>query len=344
MTDTLIRQEGRTGHITLTRPQALNALTQGMVRAIDAALVAWADDPGVTLVVIDAVGDRAFCSGGDITDLYRAGRAGDYGFGQRFWREEYRMNARIAGYAKPVVTLMQGFCMGGGVGLGCHAGHRIVGESARIALPECGIGLVPDVGGSRLLARAPGRLGAYLGVTGARLGPGDAIHAGFADRFVPEADWPALTAALVAAGDATPLPDHPVPAAPLAGLRDEIDTLFAADDLARIADRLAASPSGFAAEARAALARVSPLAAATLLEMLRRLGPSPSMAEALSMEYRFTFRAQEHADFLEGIRAAVIDKDRTPRWLHAGAAVPVADVARMLAPLGADELELEGEA
>jgi enoyl-CoA hydratase len=136
--------------------------------------------------VIDAAGDKAFCAGGDIAEMYATGTAGDFDYGRRFWADEYRMNAKLFNFPKPVVTFLQGFTMGGGVGVGCHGSHRIVGDSSQIAMPECGIGLVPDVGGSLILARAPGRLGEYLGTTAARMGPGDAIHAGFADYYIPE--------------------------------------------------------------------------------------------------------------------------------------------------------------
>jgi enoyl-CoA hydratase len=162
MSDIDIRIEGRAGRITLNRPKALNALTYEMCLAVDAALRAWADDPAVDLVLIDAEG-RAFCAGGDIAEMYATGTAGDFDYGRRFWRDEYRMNARIAEYPKPVVALMQGYTMGGGVGLGCHASHRVVGETSRIAMPECSIGLVPDVGGSLLLRRAPGAFGIWAG-------------------------------------------------------------------------------------------------------------------------------------------------------------------------------------
>ncbi|MDZ4135829.1 MAG: enoyl-CoA hydratase/isomerase family protein, partial [Paracoccaceae bacterium] len=229
-----IRIDGPVGHITLNRPEALNALTYPMCLALDAALLRWRDDPAVTLVLIDAAGPRAFCAGGDIAQLYAEGRAGNFAHGQAFWRDEYRMNARIAEYPKPIVSLMQGFTMGGGVGVGCHASHRIVGESAQVAMPECGIGLVPDVGGSCLLARGPGRLGEYLGTTGTRMGPADAIFAGFADTYVPEADWPALTRALIATG--TPdvigrLARTPPPGA-LPGLLPAINVHFAGETLA----------------------------------------------------------------------------------------------------------------
>ncbi|MCB2110816.1 MAG: enoyl-CoA hydratase/isomerase family protein [Defluviimonas sp.] len=346
MAEIAIRRDGRAGRITLTRPQALNALTYEMCLAIDAALVAWAGDPAVALVLIDAEGERAFCAGGDIAEMYATGMAGDFGYGRRFWADEYRMNARIAEYGKPVVSFLQGFTMGGGVGLGCHGSHRLVGESAQIAMPECGIGLVPDVGGTFILASAPGHLGDYVGTTGARLGPADAILAGFADHFVPEAQWQALKAALAETGDVTCL--SPAAARPpegrLAGLRAEIDRHFGAGGLAAVAASLAAGPGPLAAEAGKALARVAPLSAACTIEMLARLRGRATIREALALEYRFTWRAMEQADFLEGIRAQIIDKDRTPRWRHAGpGAVPDADVAAMLAPLGDNALTFEEE-
>lgn len=333
-----IRIEGRAGRITLNRPQALNALTYRMCQAIDQALIDWSDDLAVDLVMIDAAGPRAFCAGGDIAEMYATGTKGDYSYGRHFWRDEYRMNARIAEYDKPVVSFLHGFTMGGGVGVGCHGSHRIVGETSQIAMPECGIGLVPDVGGSFLLALAPGRLGEYLGTTGARMGPGDALYAGFADAFLPEADWPDLKDHMIATGRAE-LPNHPAPDAPLAGLQDQIDRHFAGETLADIARSLDGAAGAFVEDARAALARAAPLSAACTVEMLHRLGDAPTLRRALELEYRFTHRAMEHGDFLEGIRAQIIDKDKTPRWRHAGAAaVPAVDVSRMLMPLGEDTL------
>lgn len=341
MADILIRKEGRGGRITLNRPKALNALTYDMCLAIDRALIDWAGDPEVALVLIEGAGERAFCAGGDIAEMYASGTRGDYAYGRRFWRDEYRMNARIAEYGKPVVSFLHGFTMGGGVGVGCHGSHRIVGETAQIAMPECGIGLVPDVGGSFLLATAPGHLGEYLGTTGARMGPADAIVAGFADHFVPEAEWADLKAGLVATGDAAILSDRvrQPQEGRLAAHRVEIDRHFAAATLAGIVGSLSADASPFAAETLGALARAAPLSAACAVGMIRRLRGHASMRAALALEYRFTFRSMEHADFLEGIRAAIIDKDRNPRWRHPGPeAVTAEEVDRMLAPLGRDEL------
>lgn len=185
MADIDIRVEGKIGRITLNRPKALNAMTYEMGLAIEAALDDWANAPDVALILIDAVGDKAFCAGGDIQEMYDTASNGDFEYGRNFWADEYRMNAKLANFPKPYIALMQGFTMGGGVGISCHGSHRVVCENSQIAMPECNIGLVPDVGGTLLLARAPGRLGEYLGTTAARMGAGDAIYAGFADYYIP---------------------------------------------------------------------------------------------------------------------------------------------------------------
>ena len=338
MTDLSIRIEGRAGRVTFTRPQALNALSYDMCKALDAALIAWRDDPAVALVVIDAEGDRAFCAGGDIAELYAEGIRGNHAYGQRFWRDEYRMNARIGAYPKPVVTFVQGFCMGGGVGVACHASHRIVGETAQIALPECAIGLVPDVGGSALLARAPGHLGAYLGMTGARMGPGDAIHAGFADLFLPMQSWNLQIAELCKTGDLTSLQAAacPAPEGLLPSLQPAVDRHFSAATLPLIRASLAAEDSDFARETLKALDRGAPQAQALTLAMQQILGPAPDLKTALELEYRVTYRAQAATDFLEGIRAMIVDKDRSPRWRHSA---DPAEIAALLAPLGPETLE-----
>lgn len=340
MTEIVIRTEGRAGRITLARPQALNALSLGMVHAIDAALAGWADDPAVALVVIDAEGERAFCAGGDIADVYRSGRRGDFEHGRRFWADEYRMNARIARFPKPFVALMHGYVMGGGVGVSAHGSHRVVCESTQVAMPECMIGLIPDIGATSLLAAAPGRLGEYLGLTGHRMGPGDAIRAGFADWFVPAERWPGLVDALVATGDpaaidavAAPPPDEA-----LALLADAIDDAFEAADLAALAARLEATDWGHGI--LKTLRRQCPLSMACTLELVRAARRDPGVEKALAREYRFSARASSDGELLEGIRAAVIDKDRNPIWRDDMDSLRPEEVAAMLAPLGAAELAL----
>ena len=346
-TDIHIRAQGRAGRITLNRPKALNALTWEMCHAIEGALDAWRDDAGVELVIIDAAGDKAFCAGGDIAELYRTGRAGDYGYGRRFWADEYRMNAKLFEFPKPVVSLMQGLVMGGGVGVACHASHRIVAPDAQIAMPECGIGLVPDVGGSLLLARAPGRAGEYLGLTAARMDAGDAVFAGFADGCLSRDDWPALVSQLCESGRIDPA-EAPCKAAPpasgLSARMDDITAHFGGETLGDILRSLRADDGDFAADALGRIGRNAPLSMGCTIEMIHRLrGPAAEIRRALDLEYRFTFRAMEHGDFLEGIRAAIIDRDRDPRWSHDLDALPDAAVSRMLMPLGGDALDLEEE-
>ena len=335
-----IRIEGCAGRITLNRPDALNAVTYDMCLQIEAALEAWAEEDAVKLLLIDAVGDRAFCAGGDIQEMYDTGTAGDFDYGRRFWADEYRMNAKMFRFPKPVVTFLQGYTMGGGVGVGCHGSHRIVGDTSQIAMPECGIGLVPDVGGTLLLARAPGRLGEYLGVTAARMGPGDAIHAEFADYYLPEAAWDELKAELVASGDweAVDRAAMPVPDSPLKAAQPVLDRLFSGESLRDVVSDLGNSDAEEAREAEKLMARNSPLAMACAIELIHRARGSDTIETALRNEYRFTARSMEHGDFIEGIRAAIIDKDRAPNWRHAGPLkVPAVDVANMLRPLGVDE-------
>lgn len=332
MDDLTIRTAGRAGRITFTRPKALNALTHAMARAIHDALDGWRDDPAVALVIIDAEGDRAFCAGGDIAAVYHAGRAGDHQVGRDFFRDEYRMNAAIADFPKPIVAFMQGFVMGGGVGVGGHASHRIVGDTTRITMPESGIGLIPDVGGTWLLGRAPGRIGEYLAMTGGRMTAGDAIHAGFADMYIPEADWPGLIAMLEDSGDVTGLRGHPAPAATL----DRRD--LSAFGGRTLADITAALQEAGDDESLEALRRNSPLSMAAGLAMVRAARGDDCMQQSLSREYRFTARATAESDFLEGVRAQIIDKDRKPVWRRDASD----DTLRaMLAPLGDDELQWE---
>ncbi len=344
MSDVLIRKTGQVGRITLNRPDALNAITPAMLAEIDAALIGWAGDASVAMLVIDGAGDRAFCAGGDIAHIHAAGALGDFEPARQFWRQEYAMNARLHGFPKPVASFLQGFTMGGGVGVGCHASHRIVGETSRVAMPECGIGLVPDAGGSLILARAPGRLGEYLAVTGARLGPSDAIFAGFADYFIPEPEWPGLIARLEASGDWA-LIDRaavsPAPA-PLAEWRGWVDGQFAGATMGDVLRGLEHDTSDRAAQTLAMIRRGSPLSVAVALELVRRVRGRDRIHGALELEYRATSRAIESGDFLEGIRALIIDKDRAPVWKWPRIeALPATAVFEMLLPLGAAALQLE---
>ena len=339
MSDIHLRKVGRTGRITLNRPDALNAVTHDMLLKIAAVLPDWAADDDIAMLVIDAVGERAFSAGGDLAGMYQFMSDGAFDKARRFWFDEYRVNAALFDFPKPVASFMQGFTMGGGVGVGCHGSHRVVGAGSKIAMPECGIGLAPDVGGTLLLARAPGRLGEYLGTTGHRMGPEDAILAGFADYCIPEAEWPALIVSLEESGDweaidraATP----PAPA-PLANARD-IDHCFSGDTFRDIVLALQHDSSDWATETLVRLSRNAPLAMAATIELVHRARTRDQIDFALMNEYRFSYRVAEQGDFKEGIRAAIIDKDKAPKWEHDTLESPSQmDVARMLMPL--DDVE-----
>ena len=345
MSEIDIRVTGRAGRITLNRPAALNALTYDMCLAIDAALDEWRDDDAVALVVIDATGDKAFCAGGDLSRMYRTGTAGDYGFGRKFWRDEYRLNAKIAAFPKPYIAFMQGFTMGGGVGISCHGSHRVVGSTSRIAMPECGVGLIPDVGGSHLLAHAPGNLGEYLGTTGHRMDAGDAIYAGFADLYVPEDAWNGVTADLERTGTTAVL-DQVAKAVPDSKIRAHqaaIDQIFSAATVATSRELLSHLGGDWASDALKKLQFQSPLSVECTFRTIRTARAGGTLDAALAAEYRFTHRCMEHGDFLEGIRAAIIDKDRNPNWRHSDFGnVSSEEIAAMTAPLGDDELDLKG--
>ena len=346
--DVLIRREGRAGRATLNRPKALNALTYPMVGRMWDALQAWRDDPAVALVVIDAAGGKAFCAGGDVRSLYDS-RVDGSGFARTFWRDEYRLNALIGRYPKPFVAIQDGIVMGGGIGLSGHARHRIVTERSNLAMPETTIGLIPDVGGTWLLARAPGETGVYLGLTSTPMRPADAIHARFSDAFVPSSKLPELIARLAdAKGQAVPdviaeLAETPG-ASELERRRADIDQAFSGASIEAIDANLAAMPGEWAEKTRASLAQKSPKALKLTLAAIRNARTLPSLEAALDVEYRLVSRLFEDGEFPEGVRALIIDKDRKPAWSPASlAGVTEALVARYLSPLpAAEELGLHG--
>ncbi|MDO8209614.1 enoyl-CoA hydratase/isomerase family protein [Conexibacter sp. CPCC 206217] len=331
MDEVIVGVEGALGRITLNRPRAINALTLPMVRAIDAALAGWERDPRVRAVLLDGAGERGFCAGGDIVALRRSALDGD-GFAERFWREEYHLNARIAASSKPVVVLMDGVVMGGGVGLSGHARHRVATERLTWAMPETMIGFAPDVGGTFLLSRAPGQLGTHIGLTAARIGAGDALACGFADRFVAAAELEQLVADLrdgdpAAAIDAATQRSGPPPAAALASEREAIDACYAGDDAEQIAARLLVAGRE---EPLAALSAASPTSVKVTLAALRRAAGLRTLEACLEAELRTSCGLLGTADFAEGIRAMVVDKDRQPAWSPPTLAeVEDADAARI---------------
>ncbi|MDB5555555.1 MAG: crt 3 [Rhizobium sp.] len=327
--DISIRVEGRVGRITLTRPKALNAVNQAIVDGMYAALKRWEFDPEIALVLVDAEGEKAFSAGGDLALIYSSAKAGDIESANSFWRDEYRLNAYIDRYPKPYVAVMDGIVMGGGVGISAHGSHRIVTDNSMVAMPECAIGLITDVGGSYLLARAPGHLGEYLGLTGTRMKGEDAIYAGFADIYVHRVRVEDAKAALVATGDVTVLSRFGEAPPPSALARDQqvVDRLFAGASVPDIMDALQADGSEWALKSLNAIEKGSPLSAIMILSAVRSAG---SLERALRNEYRFVSHVLEHGDFVEGIRAIVIDKDRSPKWRHKDiASVPAELIAMM---------------
>jgi enoyl-CoA hydratase/carnithine racemase len=336
--EVLIRREGRAGRITMNRPKALNALTYGMVRSIWTALLEWRDDPAVELVLVDGAGERALCAGGDVRSLYES-RVQGSGLARAFWRDEYRLNALIGGYPKPYVALQDGIVMGGGIGLSSHASHRVVTERSQLAMPETGIGLIPDVGGTWLLANAPGETGVYLGLTGEAMRAADAIYARFSDALVPSAKLPALIDRLSDAGggpvgEAIRSLAEDASESELARRRATIDTAFAGTEVERMHMALAGISEEWAARTRASLLQKSPKALKLTLAAIRQARRLPSLDEALKAEYRLTVRLFEDGEFPEGVRALLIDKDRSPRWSPPSVGEVTEElVARYLAPL-----------
>ncbi|HVW47912.1 MAG TPA: enoyl-CoA hydratase/isomerase family protein [Solirubrobacterales bacterium] len=338
--DVLAVEEGVLGHLTLNRPRAINALTLGMVRAIDAALDRWQDDPAIACVLLDGAGGRGLCAGGDIVTLQEAAKSGEHRPAEEFWREEYHLNARIACYPKPFVVLMDGIVMGGGVGLSAHASHRLATASLTIAMPEVGIGFAPDVGGTWLLSRAPGEIGAHLALTGARIGVDDALLCGLADRLIDAEAAAALAGRLAAGGLEAVMAGLGAPrgsAAPLAAARGWIDDCYGADEVEEILARLRARPEEEARRAAATIEGMSPTSLKVTRRALREARGLPDLRTCLEHEYRISCAFLDSHDFVEGVRAAVIDKDREPRWDPATLdRVAAAAVDRFFAPVAVE--------
>jgi enoyl-CoA hydratase len=339
--DMIIRREGSAGVLRLNRPKALNALTLEMTRAIAAALDAFAADPQVALIILEGAGERGLCAGGDIRGLYDSAKAGG-DLGKTFWREEYIVNARIANYPKPYVAYMDGFVMGGGVGLAGHASHRIVTEKTKVAMPEVSLGFFPDVGGTWLLSRAPGERGTYFGLTGLAMNGADAVACRLADIRIATGDWPALRETLTGLAPGTDAAAVMAAIArfatadetgPVTQQRALVDRVFAHDDVEDIIVALAQDGSDFAQATLKALADKSPRGLKVTLKLLRLARASTSLEQCLSREYLAALEVFGSHDFVEGIRAAIIDKDRNPTWQPPDlAGVTPEIVARYLAP------------
>jgi enoyl-CoA hydratase len=345
--DLIVRREGAAGVIRLNRPKAINAVTLEMFRDTDKALDRFEADPAVGLILLEGAGERGLCAGGDIRALYESSKArGD--LGKILWREEYILNARIAKFPKPYVAFMDGIVMGGGVGLAAHGSHRVVTDKTKLAMPEVGLGFFPDVGGTWLLSRSPGEIGTYFGLTGQTMNGPDAVYAGFADAVVPSARLAALRGALtqvrtgVTSADVKALIDGFATgetAGPVAALQPRIDNWFAHDRMEDIFAALHRDGSELAQSTLKTLNEKSPRGMVVTLRLLRLARVSSSLEECLVREYRAALEVFASDDFREGVRAAVIDKDRNPKWSppRIEDVTPVM-IAPYFAELGADEL------
>ena len=336
--EVLTRVEGGVGLITLNRPKAINSLNQDMVDALSAVLTQWESDDAVRAVVLAGAGDRGLCAGGDVVAVYYSARK-DSVEARRFWRAEYLMNGQIGRFTKPYVSLMDGIVMGGGVGVSAHGSVRVVTETSKVAMPEVGIGFVPDVGGAFLLSRAPGALGLHAALTGAPFSGSDAIAMGFADHYVPHDELAAFTAAIVADGVTSALAAHAIepPPSELAAQRHWIDECFAGDTAEDIVTALRRHGAGPANDAANLVATRSPIAVSVALEAVRRAAKMETLEDVLVQDYRVSSASARSHDLVEGIRAQIIDKDRNPKWSPATLAeITAADVEAYFAPVDDD--------
>ncbi|EMS96792.1 3-hydroxyisobutyryl-CoA hydrolase [Agrobacterium tumefaciens str. Cherry 2E-2-2] len=315
----IVEKRGGAGVIRLNRPKAINSLTLPMVRDLFQALQRFEEDAGVSCVVLTGEGDRGLCAGGDVRIIHDLGKAGDPQV-LDFWREEFPLNYRIARFGKPYIALMDGIVMGGGVGISAHGSHRIVTERTKLAMPETGIGYFPDVGGSWLLPRAPGECGTWLGLTGNAVTAADAIYAGFADYLVPSDRLDGLVQDLSQAADTdsieTAIAAHAVEAGEgvLSINRDIIDATFRFDTVEEIFEALSARHDAFSRETLEVLQKRSPTSLKLTLKLLRLGRESASLIECLEREFAAGTEILRQHDFYEGVRAALVDKDRNPRW------------------------------
>jgi enoyl-CoA hydratase len=307
-------RDQRVGRIQLNRPKALNALDLTMVQMIHAALDDFRDDNAVHAAVIEAAGGRAFCAGGDVRAIRDNGMEGRPEANREFFAAEYAMNQAIADFPKPYVALIDGLCLGGGIGASVHGSHRIATEKTGFAMPETAIALFPDVGATYVLPRMPGAVGMYLALTGTRVSGADAVHAGFATHFVPSARLAELSASIardgvaVIAGFAEVLPEFS-----LAKHRAVIDAAFSADSVAGILAVLEEDGGEFALATLATLRAVSPSSLHWSFKIVRD-GAGRNLTECLAGELALVAKITSHPEFFEGVRAVVVDKDRAPKW------------------------------
>lgn len=336
--EVLTNVEGGVGFVTLNRPKAINSLNQTMVDLLATVLMSWEHEDAVHAVVLSGAGERGLCAGGDVVAVYHSARK-DGVEARRFWRHEYLLNALIGRFAKPYVALMDGIVMGGGVGVSAHANIRVVTDTSKVAMPEVGIGFIPDVGGVYLLSRAPGALGLHAALTGAPFSGADAIALGFADHFVPHGDLDAFTQKIVTGGVESALAAHAVepPPSTLAAQRDWIDECYAGDSVADIVAALRKQGGEPAVNASDLIASRSPIALSVTLQAVRRAAKLDTLEDVLIQDYRVSSASLRSHDLVEGIRAQLIDKDRNPNWSPATLdAITAADIEAYFEPVDDD--------
>jgi len=331
-------KRGHLGLLTLDRPKALNALTHGMILALRRRLEAWAEDPAIKAVAIRGVGERAFCAGGDIRAVQQAAQAGSEA-GADLLRDEYHMNALIGAYPKPYIALIHGICMGGGAGVSVHGQYRLADASLDFAMPETAIGFIPDIGSSHFLSRMPHETGMYLGLTAGRIGLGDALATGLMTHAVAATDFDrvidALSKALNAEQAIAPFVRKVAPG-PLQEHRKRIATIFSAGSVESILERLDRDAGDFARETAAVIRTRSPTSLKLVFRQLRA-GARLDLKQCLAMELRLAVRVLKGHDFREGVRAALVDKDKSPKW-EPNSLAGVGDLEPYFAPLGPAEL------
>jgi enoyl-CoA hydratase/carnithine racemase len=343
-------RRGEWGVVTLDRPDALNALTWDMVRAMRAQLIEWERSAAVRAVLVKGAGEKAFCAGGDIRWLYENARKDPAGACE-FFREEYRLNALIHHLAKPYVALIDGIVMGGGVGVSVHGDFRVAGDRTLFAMPETGIGLFPDVGGGHFLPRLHDGLGFYYGLTGARAKAADCMAAGIATHYCRTEEMPLLERELLGLSlGSHPHSDIEAVLDGFAGdpgeahvnkIRPALKALFVGhDSFDAFYAGLTADGHDVAGDMLRILARMSPTSLKLTFEQLKR-GALLDFDDCMTMEFRMVRRVMEGHDFFEGVRATIIDKDKNPRWSPATLeGVSGGDIARYFEPLGAEDLAL----
>lgn len=316
LSETICERHGTAGVITLNRPQALNALTLDMVREMRAALDSWANDDAVTRIIVEGAGEKAFCAGGDIRKLVEAGKEGRTEEALAFWREEYELNALIASYPKPYISLIDGICMGGGVGISLHGSHRVAGERYVFSMPEVGIGFFPDVGATYVLPRLSGRTGMYLALTGARLKVSDALALGLATHAVHSADFETIRQNLMAGENIESVLQanrREICPPPIDALRPMIDRVFDGASVGEILTDLEFEGTEAAKGIAETIRSKSPTSLRIAFEQMRR-GAALDFKEAMRVEFRIVSRILDGHDFYEGVRAVLIDKDQKPNW------------------------------